>query len=113
MRHLLVTRVVAGLAVLLVAACLLFARIVTPLPVPGAGPAADGAALFESRCSACHAAADFAARWAAPADHAPADPEEVRRELVGFLAGHGHSSPAEDAAIADWLRADAAQRTGR
>ena len=108
MRHLVVTRVVAGLAALLVAACLLFARIVTPRAAPaGAAPAGparavDGAALFASRCASCHAVADLAV---APAVSGPDD-----RALTGFLAGHGHSAPAENPVIAAWLRAGAGRR---
>ena len=101
MRHVVVSRSVAVLGLLLVGACLLFARLATR---PGATstPPASGEALFESRCAGCHVTEEVDASL-----RAPAEPRAARDALRRFLDAHGHSSPDEGEAIVDFLAARA------
>jgi mono/diheme cytochrome c family protein len=63
-----------------------------------APPALDGAQLFATHCAMCHRPADLAERL-----RSAADPEAARSKMAGFLARHGRSDAAADAAIIDWL----------
>jgi len=114
MRHVLVHRTVLALAALLVAASALFAwaagrpRAAGPsgqgMGAAGAGagaaPLADGAALFEQHCAACHAARELAD----PLRQAP-DAAAASEALAAFLRRHGEASDAEDRAIVEFLAA--------
>jgi len=101
MRHVVVTRSVVVLGLVLAGACLLFARLVSR-PAEMAVPRSAGEALFERRCAGCHAPADVDASLRPPAERAAAS-----AELHRFLRGHGHCSPDEDEALVEFLSARA------
>jgi mono/diheme cytochrome c family protein len=89
-----------GLAALIIGASLIFAWAVNQTPARihyGAGPP-DGRVLFDARCGGCHPAADLVDRLRAAPDLGT-----KARELDAFLAGHGHSTPEENRAIATYL----------
>jgi mono/diheme cytochrome c family protein len=60
--------------------------------------AAQGRALFESRCASCHGLQEGARPLVNAADESVA-----RGRLLTFLEGHGHSSATENPAIVEFL----------
>jgi mono/diheme cytochrome c family protein len=96
MRHTAVTRVVLGLAALLVAAAVLFAWLAAPRAADAAAP--DGEALFRGACARCHTASELALGLRRAGDR----PAAVSR-LLELLVDHGSTSTAEDRAIAEYL----------
>lgn len=69
----------------------------TPAADP-APPAADGAQLFATHCGMCHRSAELARDL-----QSAADLEAARAAMAAFLAGHGRSDAAADAAIIEYL----------
>ncbi len=65
----------------------------------GTDTAALGSAAFEQYCRSCHEPAKMARILA------QRPPEAVRAETLDFLARHGRSDDATDAAIVDYLLA--------
>jgi mono/diheme cytochrome c family protein len=63
-----------------------------------APPSIDGAQLFATHCAMCHKPAELARRL----QSAP-DPKAARADMAAFLARHGRSDAAADAAIIDYL----------
>ena len=66
-------------------------------------PARDGAQLFATHCTMCHRPAELAR----PLQSA-ADPMAAKAEMAAFLARHGRSDAAADAAVIDYLANSAA-----
>jgi mono/diheme cytochrome c family protein len=109
MRRLYANKLVVISAVLIVLLSALFALLRSsarsPLADKMATPdvalnllAAQGKALFESRCASCHSLQEGARPLAPASDEAVA-----RSRLLTFLEGHGHSSAAENPAIVEFL----------
>jgi hypothetical protein len=101
MRHVVVRRAAAGLAVLFVVSAGVFAWFAAPGATreestgePDEPPAA--AAVFDRYCGSCHAAADLRT---ALGD----GDEEARRRLELFLGDHGAAPADDDRLIADYL----------
>ena len=67
-------------------------------PEPNAPPAPDGAKLFGTHCAMGHKPADLVPRVRSAPDR-----ETARAAMATFLARHGRSDAAADAAIMDWL----------
>jgi mono/diheme cytochrome c family protein len=61
-------------------------------------PALDGAQLFATHCAMCHKPAELARGL-----QGAADPKAARADMAAFLARHGRSDAAADAAIIDYL----------
>lgn len=101
MRHVVVTRCVLAIGLLLAGACLLFARAASRRS-PATPAAPTGAALFEQRCAACHVAADVGASL-----RSPAELRDASEALRSFLRSHGHSAPGEEGPLVDFLAARA------
>ncbi len=113
MRQSLVNRSVIALSSVLVLACAGFAWVVehptrtapaSLLPGTGSG-VLTGAVSFEARCARCHDIDEAAAPLVEPAD-----PQLARAGLLAFLARHRKSDPAENAAIVEYLEAEAVAR---
>jgi hypothetical protein len=96
MRHTAVTRVVLGLAALLVTAVVWFALLAAPRTAETAAP--DGEALFRGACAGCHAASELADGLRRAEDRLGA-----LTELLELLDDHGPTSTAEDLLIAGYL----------
>jgi mono/diheme cytochrome c family protein len=61
-------------------------------------PAPNGAQLFATHCAMCHKPAELARRL-----QSAADPKAAWVDMAAFLARHGRSDAAADAAIIDYL----------
>ncbi len=96
MRHVIVTRVSLGLAVLFLVSGGLFALVVTSrrqvVPADSPAGAGGGAAAFTDRCGSCHDAADLA----------PAVRHD-RARIDAFLRTHGGAAPEERRPILDYV----------
>jgi hypothetical protein len=74
-----------------------------PAELHTAPPALDGAQLFGTHCVMCHKPAELARCL-----QSAADPEATRADMAAFLARHGRSDAAADAAIFDYLATSSA-----
>jgi mono/diheme cytochrome c family protein len=68
-------------------------------PATSTAPLAlNGAQLFATHCAMCHTPAERARHL-----QSAADPKAARADMAAFLARHGRSDAAADAAIIDYL----------
>jgi mono/diheme cytochrome c family protein len=91
-------------------AAILMAAVLAIHPARAADPATstapptpDGAQLFTTHCAMCHKPAELARRL-----QNAADPKAARADMAAFIARHGRSDAAADAAIIDYLANSAA-----
>jgi mono/diheme cytochrome c family protein len=89
---------VARIPILIAAVLAIHAAQAADPATSTAPPVLNGAQLFATHCAMCHKPAEPARRL-----QSAADPTAARADMATFLARHGRSDAAADAAIIDYL----------